>query len=54
MGASIGIANGAVIKTTGDTAVRIASDAAVGIANKTSGAASSRAGDAYIGTIFIG
>ena len=46
MGASIGVADGVAIKTTGDTAV--------GIAGRIGGAASGRAGDACIGTVFVG
>ena len=46
VGASIGVANGAAIETTGDTAV--------GIAGRISGAAGGRARDACVGTVFVG
>ena len=46
MGASIGVADGAAIETTGDIAV--------GIAGRISGATGGGAGDACVGTVFVG
>ena len=53
-GAAIGVTSSAAIGVAGGAAVRTTGGAAVGIAGGISGAASSRAKDACIGTVFVG